>query len=66
MDDDRRRTALAAFALAATIVIILAMFQTLKNFDTRDAKKMDAVPGTTGLAKPRPPLDRTPGEPARQ
>jgi len=66
MDDDRRRTALAAFALAATIVIILAMFQMVKNVDKRDAMKTDAPPGTTGLAKPRPSLDRAPGEPARQ
>jgi hypothetical protein len=42
----------------------VAMFLTLKAVDTRNAN-VDARPGTTGLAKPHPPLDRAPGEPAR-
>jgi hypothetical protein len=66
MENDRYRTAVAAFALAAAVAIIVAMFLTLKAVDTRDAMKMDAPPGTTGLAKPRPPLDRAPGVSARQ
>jgi hypothetical protein len=65
MDNDRRRTAIAAVALAATIVIIAAMFLTIRSVDTRDAKR-EAPPGTTGLANPRPPLDRASGDPARQ
>jgi hypothetical protein len=64
MENDRRRTAVAAIALAATMAVIVAMFLTLKTVDTRSAK-VDALPGTTGLAKPHPPLDRAPGEPAR-
>ena len=61
MDNDRRRTAIAAVALGATIVIIVAMFLTIKTIDPRDAK-IGARPGTTGLANPRPSLDRAPGE----
>ena len=64
MENDRRRTAVAAVALAATMAIVVAMFLTLKAVDTRGAK-VDAFPGTTGLARPHPPLDRAPGEPAR-
>jgi hypothetical protein len=64
MENDRRRTAVAAVALAATMAIIVAMFLTLKAVDTRNAN-VDAPPGATRLAKPHPPLDRAPGEPAR-
>jgi hypothetical protein len=64
MENDGRRTAVAGFALAATTAIIVAMFLTLKAVDTRGAR-VDALPGTTGLARPHPPLDRAPGEPAR-
>jgi uncharacterized membrane protein len=44
LDKDRRRTAIAAVALAATIVIIVAMFLTVRTVDIRDAK-IDAPPG---------------------
>jgi uncharacterized membrane protein len=64
MENDSRRTAVAAVALAATMAVIVAMFLTLKTVDTRRAK-VDALPGTTGLAKAHPPLDRVPGEPVR-
>jgi hypothetical protein len=64
MENDRHRTAVAAIAFAATMAVIVAMFLTLRTVDTRSAK-VDALPGTTGLAKPHPPLDRAPGEPAR-
>jgi uncharacterized membrane protein len=64
MENDRRRTAVAAFALAATIVIVVAMFLTIRAADARNAN-VDVPPGTTGLARPHPPLDRGPGEPAR-
>jgi hypothetical protein len=64
MENDRHRTAVASVALAATTAIIVAMFLTLKAVDTRDAK-VEPPPGTMGLAKPHPPLDRAPGEPAR-
>jgi hypothetical protein len=64
MDNGRRRTAVAAFALAATIAIVVAMFLTIRAVDTQNAN-VDVPPGTTGLARPHPPLDRAPGEPAR-
>jgi hypothetical protein len=64
MENDHHRTAVASVALAATMAIIVAMFLTLKAVDTRDAK-VETFPGTMGLAKPHPPLDRAPGEPAR-
>ena len=37
MENDRRRTAVAAFALAATIVIVVAMFLTIRAVDARNA-----------------------------
>ena len=64
MENDRHRTAVASVALAAVMTILVAMFLTLKAVDTRVAK-VETLPGTMGLAKPHPPLDRAPGEPAR-
>jgi uncharacterized membrane protein len=62
MDDDRRRTAIAAFALAAAIAIVLAMFLTIKTIDRNE--KLDAT--TTGLAKARQAPYRASGEQARE
>jgi len=55
------RTALALFALALAIAIVLAV-TTLQRVNTHRVSN-DAVPGTTGLAKPHQQLDRAPGEP---
>ena len=55
------RTAIVFFAIAM-IVAILAFVTTLERVDTRTANN-ETPPGTTGLAKPRAPLDRAPGQP---
>jgi hypothetical protein len=56
------RTAVVLFAVAVIIAILAAFVTTLERVDTRTASNQ-TPPGTTGLAKPRPPLDRAPGQP---
>jgi hypothetical protein len=58
------RTSLALFAAAAIVAIVLAAVTTLNRVDTRQASN-DVPPGTTGLARPHPPLDKAPGVPLR-
>jgi hypothetical protein len=64
MDIERNshRTAVSFFAVAVAIAILAAFLTTLEWGDTRTANKQ-TPPGTTGLAKPRPPLGRAPGQP---
>jgi hypothetical protein len=57
------RTAVVLFAIAVIIAIFAAFFTTLERVDTRTANN-ETPPGTTGLAEPRAPLDRAPGQPA--
>ena len=56
------RTAVVLFAVAVIIAILAAFVTTLERVDTRTAN-YENPPGTTGLAKARPPLDRAPGQP---
>ena len=56
------RTAFTLFAVAVIIAILAAFVTTLERVDTKTANN-DSPPGTTGLAKPRPPIDRAPGQP---
>jgi uncharacterized membrane protein YidH (DUF202 family) len=56
------RTAVALFAVAVIIAILAAFVTTLERIDTRTASN-ETPPGATGFAKPRPPLDRAPGQP---
>ena len=56
------RTAVRLFADAVIIAIVAAFFTTLDRIETRTASN-EAPPGATGLAKPRPPLDRAQGQP---
>jgi hypothetical protein len=56
------RTAVSLFAVAVTIAMVAAFVTTLERVDTRTANN-ETPPGTTGLAKPHPPLDRSPGQP---
>jgi Na+/melibiose symporter-like transporter len=56
------RTALVLFAVAVIIAILIAFATTLERIDTRMANN-ETAPGTTALAKARPPLDRAPGQP---
>ena len=55
-------TTIVLFVIAVTIAILVAFVTTLERIDTRTANN-ETAPGTTGLAKPRPPLDRAPGQP---
>jgi hypothetical protein len=56
------RTSVALFAVAAAVAFILAAVTTLSHIDTREASNAP-LPGTVGLARPHPPLDRAPGVP---
>jgi hypothetical protein len=56
------RTAVLLFAVAVMIAAVPAFFTTVERTDTRTASNW-AHSGTTGLAKPRPPLDRSLGQP---
>jgi hypothetical protein len=49
-------------AVAVIIAVLAAFVITLERVDTRTVTN-ETPPGTTGLAKPRPPLDRAPGQP---
>jgi len=59
---NEHRTALFLFAVALGVVVAFAFVTTLGRVNTQRVSN-DAVPGTTGLAKPHPQLDRAPGEP---
>ena len=59
---NKHRTALILFAVALGMVVAVASVTTLEHVNTRKVSN-DAAPGTTGLAKPHPQLDRAPGEP---
>jgi hypothetical protein len=59
-----RRNAVAIFAVALTVAVLAALITTLRSVDTRYTSN-EAHPGTIGLAKPHPPLDRAPGEAVR-
>jgi hypothetical protein len=63
---NRRRThmTLAIFAAVLAVAIIAAFATTIHRVDTRQTSS-DLPPGTTGLARPHPPLDRGPGEPVK-
>jgi hypothetical protein len=64
MNNERNshRTATILFAVAVIIAILAAFVTTIERVDKRRANN-ETPPGTTGLAKPRPPLDRAPGRP---
>lgn len=64
-DDQSHQVALTIFAGILAVAILFAFVTTLENVDSRQASN-DASPGTIGLAKPHPPLDRAPGEPLRK
>ena len=59
-EPNSHRTAVVLFAVAVVIAILAALVTTLERIDTRTASN-ETPPGTTGLAKPHPPLDRAPG-----
>ena len=61
-NEQAHRTALVLFAVSVTVAILLAFITRLERVDNWTAQNKSA-PGATGLAKARPPLDRTPGQP---
>jgi hypothetical protein len=64
MSDERNsyRSALVLFAIAVIIAMLVAFVTTFERVDKSTAVS-EIVPGTTGLAKAHPPLDRAPGQP---
>jgi len=56
------QTALSFFAAAVIIAMLMAFLTTFERVDKRTATS-ETAPGTTGLAKARPPLDRASGQP---
>ena len=52
-------TALVLFGLAVMIAMPLAIATTFQRVNNNS----EAAPGTTGLARAHPPLDRAPGQP---
>jgi hypothetical protein len=59
---NKHRTALILFAIALGVVVAVAGVPTLEQVKTQKVSN-DAPPGTIGLAKSHPQLDRAPGEP---
>ena len=55
-------TAFVVFAVAVILAVLAAFLTTFEMVGTRTASK-ETPPGTTGLARPHPPLDRAPGQP---
>jgi hypothetical protein len=53
---------LVLFAVAAMIALLVAFVTTFDRVDKSTAVS-EIAPGTTGLAKAHPPLDRAPGRP---
>ncbi len=64
IDQNSHRNAVTVYAVALTVVLIVAFVTTFRGVDTTRATN-EAPPGTIGLAHPHPPLDRAPGEPFR-
>ena len=56
------RTALVLFAVAVIIAMLAAFVTTFERVDKSTAVS-EIAPGTTGLAKAHPPLDRASGQP---
>jgi hypothetical protein len=60
----RTQTVVAIFAAVVALAIVAAFATTVHHVDMRQTNN-DFPPGTTGLARPHPPLDRSPGEPVK-
>jgi hypothetical protein len=55
------KVGLVLFAVALGVAVAVASVTTLERVNTHKVSS-DAMPGTTGLARPHPQLDRAPGE----
>jgi hypothetical protein len=60
-DRHARAVVMAIFAVILAVAIVAAFVTTLEGTDTGRASNV-TQPGTIGLARPHPPLDRAPGE----
>jgi hypothetical protein len=60
-DRHARAAVMGILAVILAVAIIAAFITTLEGVDTGNVTQ----PGTIGLAKPHPPLDRAPGKPVR-
>ena len=56
-------TAFALFAAAVIVAIVAAFVTTLERVETKQVANNQSPPGTMGLAKSHPPLDRSPDQP---
>jgi hypothetical protein len=63
-DQNSHRTAVTVFAVALIVALIGAFATTFRGVETTRVSS-EAQPGTIGLARPHPPLDRAPGQPVR-
>ena len=61
-EQNGHQAAVLFFAVAVVIAMFLAFLTTFERVDKRTATS-ETAPGTTGLAKARPPLDRASGQP---
>jgi hypothetical protein len=55
------RTAFVLFGLAVIVAMLFAFATTFARVNSRTANS-EVPPGTMGLAKAHPPLDRAPGQ----
>ena len=63
-DRHARAAVMYVLAIVLSAVMIAAFITTIEDIDPRHVSN-GAPPGTIGLAKPHPPLDKAPGEPIR-
>jgi hypothetical protein len=63
-DGHARAAVMVIFAIVLSVAMLAAFITTIEGIDTRHTSNV-AAPGTIGLAKPHPPLDKAPGEPVR-
>jgi hypothetical protein len=63
-DRHARAVVMAIFAVILAVAIVAAFVTTLEGVDTRHVSDV-TQPGTIGLARPHPRLDRAPGESLR-
>jgi hypothetical protein len=63
-DRNSHRNAVTIFALAVIVVVIVTFVTTFRDINTTRVSN-GAQPGTIGLARPHPPLDRAAGVPLR-
>ncbi len=59
-DQNNHRNAVTIFALAVVVVVIVAFVTTFRDINTTRVSN-EAQPGTIGLARSHPPIERAPG-----